>query len=139
MGLDERLIGAAGMPFAGIDDDVARRDHAIGADGDDRPVEEGVAVAPGECERGVGKGRGELRCGGLEGAEVVRIEVDFEAMRDDRADSIADPTFLHRPLEPALDLDGTDGRPEQPRRLALEEPFEKTLDGGKGSHVGGGV
>jgi hypothetical protein len=38
-----------------------------------------------------------------------------------------------------LDLNGTDRRPEQPRGLALEEPFEKALDGGKGSHVGGGV
>ena len=38
-----------------------------------------------------------------------------------------------------LDLDGPDCRPEQPRRLALEEPFEEALDGGKGSHVGGGV
>jgi hypothetical protein len=38
-----------------------------------------------------------------------------------------------------LDLDGTDRRSEQPRGLALEEPFEEALDGGKGSHVGGGV
>ena len=65
--------------------------------------------------------------------------MDVKPMRDDRADPVADPILLHRPLEPPLDLDGTDRRPEQPRRLALEEPFEKTLDGGKGSHVGGGV
>jgi len=58
---------------------------------------------------------------------------------NDRAAPVADPLTLHRPLEPALHLDRSDRRPEQPRGLALEEPFEESLDGGKGSHVGGGV
>jgi len=67
------------------------------------------------------------------------MQANREPMRDDGPDPVARTGLLHRPLEPALDLDGTDGRPEQPRGLALEKPFEKALDGGNGSHVGGGV
>src|SRR3954447_18800459 len=60
-------------------------------------------------------------------------------MRNDRPAALARSIAFHGPLEPALDLDRPDRGPEQPRGLALEEPFEKALDRGKGSHVGGGV
>jgi hypothetical protein len=74
-----------------------------------------------------------------ERGEVVGGQPDDEAMRDDRSPAIADPVRLHRALDPSLDLDRTETRPEDPGGLALEQPLEKPLDGGKGSHVGGGV
>ena len=67
------------------------------------------------------------------------MQADDEPVGHHGPSPIARSIPLHRSLEPALDLNGTDRRPEQPRGLALEEPFEKALDGGKGSHVGGGV
>ena len=96
-------------------------------------------MAASEREAGIREGRGKLGRGGAEGSQVIGIQANGEPVRNDGPDPVAASPLLHRPFEPALDLDGTDGRPEQPRGLALEEPFEKALDGGKGSHVGGGV
>ena len=41
---------------------------------------------------------------------------------------------LHRPLDPALELDRLEPGPEQARRWTLEEAFEEPLDGGQGRH-----
>ena len=96
-------------------------------------------MGPGVGESRIGEARGQARCRGAERGEVVGGQPDDEAVRHDRPPAIADPVGLHRPLDPSLDLDRTETGPEDPGGLALEEPFEKPLDGGKGSHVGGGV
>ena len=121
------------------DGDVARIDTTIGPERDDGSVEERVAVAPGERQGAVRERRGERRRTRPEGGQVVRVDPDDKSVGHDRARAVAGPAPFHDSLQPALDLDRPDRRPEQPRGLALEKPFEKALDGGKGSHVGGGV
>ena len=66
--------------------------------------------------------------------EVVRVEVDDEAVRAPACDPRRKPLGLHRPLDPALELDGLQARSEQPRGRALEEAFEEPLDGGQRRH-----
>ena len=96
-------------------------------------------MCSGEGEGAVGQPRREVGHCGPERREIVRLQADREAVRHDRSSAVAGQALFHGPLEPPLNLDRADRRSEQPRGLALEEPFEEVLDGGKGSHVGGGV
>jgi len=89
-----------------------------------------------EGERAVGEIRGEGRCGGSERGEVVGRQPDGEPMRHECPRAVANPGALHRTLEPDLDLDRANGRLEEPRCLALEQPLEEPLHGGQGSHSG---
>ena len=96
-------------------------------------------MGTGERERAVGEGCGESGRRGSEGGEIAGMKADDKVVGNDCPGAVADPIALHRSLEPAQNLDRPDCRSEQQRGLALEEPFEEALDGGKGSHVGGGV
>ena len=116
------------------------RTGRIGREAHDRPIEERVAVAPGRT-------RARCRPGSPPGPARGRPQ----SARSRRARSHDEPcgttvrapsrtrSGLHGPFEAALDLDRSDRGPEQPRGLALEQPFEEAFDGGKGSHVGAGV
>jgi hypothetical protein len=60
-------------------------------------------------------------------------------MRDERPTAVAHSTGFHRPFDPSLDLQGPELGMEESGGLALEEPFEEPLDGGKGSHGEAGL
>jgi len=96
-------------------------------------------VGTGEGERAVRQVRRQSGRHRPQRLEVVRGQPDGEAVRDDRPLAVANAVRLHRPLEAPLHLDGPQPSSEEPGGLALEEPLEEPLDGGKGSHVGGGV
>jgi hypothetical protein len=96
-------------------------------------------MASREREGAVGQRCGQVRRPLPQAGQIVRLEADDEAVGHDDPRSVAGSIRLHRPFEAALDLDRPDRRPEEPRGLTLEEPFEEAFDGGKGSHVEGGV
>jgi hypothetical protein len=106
---------------------------------DRRAIEQRVGMGACEGEGRIRELRGEPGLGGAEGTQVVGGQADDDPVRDDRAVAVTDPVRLHGALETPLDLDRSKPGPEKSCGLALEEPFEKPLDGGKGSHVGGGV
>ncbi len=122
-----------------VDGDVARLDGGIGPERHGRAVQQRVGVRAGERERGVREPGREPGLGRTKCSQIVRRKTHDDPVRNDGALPVADPVRLHGALDPALDLDRAEPGPEESGGLALEEPFEKPLDGGKGSHVGGGV
>ena len=69
-----------------------------------------------------------------EPGQVVRVEVDDEAIRNERPVERDPALGLHRALDAPLQLEGLERRPEQPSRRAFEEAFKEPLDGGQGRH-----
>ena len=62
------------------------------------------------------------------------MEMDDEPVRDERPVGGRQALALHRTLDPALELDGLQARPEEAGGRALEEAFEEPLDGGEWRH-----
>src|SRR4029079_14295695 len=62
---------------------------------------------------------------------VVRGGRDGVAVRDERAIGRREAFALHGPLDPSLQLDGLQTRPEEACRGALKQAFEAPLDGGE--------
>ena len=93
-----------------------------------------VAVRPGERQRAVGELGGEGAGHVAELGQVGRVEVDDEAVRDERPVRGRQALRLHRAFDPALELDRLDARAEEASRRALEESFEEPLDGGERRH-----
>ena len=110
----------AASPTLAADLADAALDRRIGPEGDARSLEQGVGMGSCVRESRIGEARGQARCRGAQRGEVVRRQPDDEAVRHDRPPAIADTVGLHRPLDPALDLDRTETRPEDPGGLALE-------------------
>ena len=137
--MDERdgsVAGSAGdgLGEAGVDADVGPIDRRIGDEVDPRPVDDRVAMRPREGERAVGELRGERAGHVAELGEVQGMETDDEAVRDEGAVGRGQALALHRPLDPSLQLDGLQARPEEACRGALKQAFEEPLDGGEWRH-----
>ena len=97
-------------------------------------IDQRVATSPSEHQRAVGQLRGERRGHVPEALEVVRVEVDDEPVRDERAVGGRQSLGLHRALDAALELDGLQSGPEQASGWTFEEAFEEPLDGGERRH-----
>ena len=73
------------------------------------------------------------------GGEVVGVEVNAEAIRNDRPIGAGHAIRLHRSLDPSLQLDGLQTRSEESGGWPLEESFKEPLQGGERAHLGGRV
>ena len=62
------------------------------------------------------------------------MEVDDEAVRHERPVGRGEALALHRALDPSLQLDGLQARPEEACRGAFKQAFEEPLDGGERRH-----
>ena len=124
----------------GHDLDVAGRDRGSDDELDRGPRRRACSRAPGRRRARRRRGRRRPRRGGRpKRLEVGRVEVDRVPVGD--ADPVAarPPLALHRPLDPALDLDRLETGPEEAGRRALEEALEEALEPGERSHGRAGV
>ena len=130
------MPGATGdcVSEAGIDADIGPFELGIGDEVDPRPVDDGVSMCPGERQGAVGKLGGERPAHVAEVGQVIRVDMDDVAVRDEGAIGRREAFALHRPLDPSLQLDGLQTRPEEACRGALKQAFEEPLDGGEWRH-----
>ena len=89
----------------GGDPDFAGPDPAVDDELHGWSMVEGVAVAPGKGQGFVGQIGGELGRPSSEGSDISRREVDSISIRNPRPAGHDVSLVLHRPLDPALDLD----------------------------------
>ncbi len=92
-------------------------------------------MTTGEGKGGIGQVGCEAGMNSAKRLQVGRGEVNRVTVRDECSLAIAVSRRLHRPLEPALELDRLEPGPEQASGLALEDAFEEPLQGGHwGAH-----
>ena len=115
-------------------DDVGAIDRRIGHELNARPVDQRVAVGASEHQGAIGQLRGEGRTELAERGHVTGVQMDGVAVRNEGTVARGEALRLHRALDPSLELDRLEPRPEDPRRRALEEAFEEPLEGGQGGH-----
>ena len=113
---------------------MSARSTRVGDEVDARPVDEGVAVRPGERRARRRRARtASVAVMSPNAARSAGMEVDDEAVRHERAVGV-----VRRSASIARSIrrwSWTAGaRPEEARRRALEEAFEEPLDGGEGRH-----
>ena len=92
-----------------------------------------------EQERAVGEFRGERIGHRSQVGHVRGVQPDRIAVRDERPIGRRPPMRLHRPFDPALQLEGLDPRPKEAGGWPLDESLDESLDGGERSHGAPGV
>ncbi len=117
-----------------MDPDVGPLNGRIGQEIDARPIDQRVAMRSGERQGTIGELRCERARHVAEIGEIGRVQVDDESVGDEGSIGSRQALCLHRPLDPALELDRLEARAEEASRRALKDPFEEPLDGGELRH-----
>jgi hypothetical protein len=136
-----RIVGSRWDDLAegSRDLDLAVVDRGVRDELHPRPAGQREPAGTGEGEGGVGEVARQLRGGPAQTGQVVRGEMEGISIRDPDPVGASPPLPLHRPLDPALELDRLEPGPEQPGRGTLEEALEEALEVGEESHRRAGV